>query len=108
MDPCPFPEIVESPQGTWEHSLVVSCDSPEATQFDWKGASVIRTLTLVDDRQYDLTVRGGEGVTVMGCHTQILAEPLPSSLTATSTPKPSLKHLGSATSSNQDPPTPCT
>jgi hypothetical protein len=73
MDPCPFPEISRSPE-RWVHDAVFSCESEDATQFEWTGANVVRRLTLDAAGTYELTVSGGEGVLMVGCQTEVLEQ----------------------------------
>ena len=76
-DPCPYPEIPETASETWAEELQFSCDSPDATQFEWSGANVVRRLELPEAGTYDITVAGGEGVLMVGCQTDVLDEPPP-------------------------------
>ncbi len=74
--PCPYPELPPVDMDAWQEEIEFSCDSEEATQFEWSGASVLRRLML-EAGTYDVRVDGGEGVLIIGCQTDELAAPPP-------------------------------
>jgi hypothetical protein len=79
LDPCPFPSLPEIEPGVWRERVDVSCESPDATQFEWvthsraPGAAVVRSVEL-DAGTYAFEFNGGVEFIALACHTEELSE----------------------------------
>jgi hypothetical protein len=76
-NPCPEPVVPRLNEDTWESTYNFSCESPDATQFEGLGAGVVRILELDQPGDYDVLIKGGDGVRIVGCQMENTDEELP-------------------------------
>ena len=75
--PCPFPELQSDGAGEWRESFNFSCDTPGATQYEYRGfpaspgAAILRSVEL-EAGTYEVELDGGREVVLLGCHTEEL------------------------------------
>jgi len=76
-DPCPFPELESDGAEGWRESFNFSCDTPGATQYEYRGfpsspgAALLRSVEL-EAGTYEVELEGGREVVLLGCHTEEL------------------------------------
>lgn len=70
--PCPYPPLAVENDLRWSERVTFSCESPEATQYEYlrssrtRGAAILRSVEL-EAGTYELQSDGGEGVILLGC-----------------------------------------
>jgi hypothetical protein len=82
MDPCPYPALPSVADGVWQETVEFTCDSPEASGFEFGGYSenpnptIFRTVHL-EAGEYEFDYDGGiaPGYVVLGCFTDVLDTP---------------------------------
>lgn len=82
MAPCPYPSLPSVADGVWQETVEFTCDSPEASAFEFGRYSqtphptIFRTVTL-EAGEYEFDYDGGvaPGYVLLGCFTDVLETP---------------------------------